>query len=130
VHISNCGYRWPTLYSFLVADQVEVASLPPPSSKNPNPTQYIFSSSADEGSFEIYPDPRGNTLGHGTEITLHLKNDASHYLVTSNLIKLVYVSPSLPRLFFLRIIPATSILDFRLPSQFTFGTRLRKKSLK
>ncbi|KAG1779704.1 Hsp90 protein-domain-containing protein [Suillus placidus] len=75
--------------SFLVADKVTVASLPPPSSKNPNPTQNIFSSSADEGSFEIYPDPRGNTLGHGTEITLYLKSDASHYLVTSNLMKLV-----------------------------------------
>ncbi|KAG1892466.1 Hsp90 protein-domain-containing protein [Suillus subluteus] len=75
--------------SFLVADKVTVASLPPPSPKNPNPTQNIFSSSADEGSFEIYPDPRGNTLGHGTQITLHLKSDASQYLVTSNLMKLV-----------------------------------------
>lgn len=75
--------------SFLVADKVTVASLPPLSSKNPNPTQNVFSSSADEGSFEIYPDPRGNTLGHGTEITLHLKSDASHYLATSNLMKLV-----------------------------------------
>lgn len=75
--------------SFLVADQVVVASLPPPSSKNPNPAQNVFSSSADEGSFEIYPDPRGNTLGHGTEITLYLKDDAAHYLVTSNLMKLV-----------------------------------------
>ncbi|KAG1820201.1 Hsp90 protein-domain-containing protein [Suillus subaureus] len=61
----------------------------PASSKNPNPTQNVFSSSADEGSFEIYPDPRGNTLGHGTEITLYLKSDASQYLVTSNLMKLV-----------------------------------------
>lgn len=78
--------------SFLVADQVEVASLPPQSSKNPNPAQYVFSSSANEGSFEIYPDPRGNTLGHGTEITLYLRSDASHYLVTSNLMKLMYVS--------------------------------------
>ncbi|KAG2118761.1 Hsp90 protein-domain-containing protein [Suillus discolor] len=75
--------------SFLVADKVTVASLSPSSSKNPNPIQNVFSSSADEGSFEIYPDPRGNTLGHGTEITLYLKSDASHYLVTSNLMKLV-----------------------------------------
>ncbi|KAG1806823.1 Hsp90 protein-domain-containing protein [Suillus plorans] len=75
--------------SFLVADKVTVASLSPPSSKNHNPIQNVFSSSADEGSFEIYPDPRGNTLGHGTEITLYLKSDASHYLVTSNLMKLV-----------------------------------------
>ncbi|KAH7914371.1 Hsp90 protein-domain-containing protein [Hygrophoropsis aurantiaca] len=75
--------------SFLVADQVLVASLPPQSAKNPSPKQHVFSSSADEGSFEIYPDPRGNTLGHGTEITLIMKDDASQYLVTSNLIKLV-----------------------------------------
>ncbi|KAG2077431.1 HSP90-domain-containing protein [Suillus decipiens] len=75
--------------SFLVADKVTVASLPPPSPKNPNPIQNVFSSSADEGSFEIYPDPRGNTLGHGTEITLYLKSDASHYLETSTLMKLI-----------------------------------------
>src|SRR5882757_7026090 len=93
--ISSRGQMWLTLCSFLVADQVVVASLPPPSSKNPNPTQYVFSSSANEGSFEIYPDTRGNTLGHGTEITLYLTSDALHYLVTSNLMKLVYVPPSL-----------------------------------
>lgn len=75
--------------SFLVADRVTVASIPPKSSKHPNPTQNIFSSSADEGSFEIYPDPRGNTLGHGTEIILELKNDAMDYLIPSNLMKLV-----------------------------------------
>ncbi|KAH7887755.1 Hsp90 protein-domain-containing protein [Phlebopus sp. FC_14] len=76
-------------FSFLVADKVTVASIPPRSSRNPNPTQNVFSSSANEGSFEIYLDPRGNTLKHGTEITLELKNDATHYLSTSNLIKLV-----------------------------------------
>ncbi|KAG2367394.1 Hsp90 protein-domain-containing protein [Suillus spraguei] len=75
--------------SFLVADKVTVASLPPPSPKNPNPTQNVFSSSADEGSFEIYPDPRGNTLGHGTQITLYLKSDASHYFETTTLMKLI-----------------------------------------
>ncbi|KIJ70580.1 hypothetical protein HYDPIDRAFT_78529 [Hydnomerulius pinastri MD-312] len=75
--------------SFLVADKVTVASVPPKSSKHPNPSQNVFSSSADEGSFEIYPDPRGNTLGHGTEITLELKSDATHYLMISNLMKLI-----------------------------------------
>lgn len=55
--------------SFLVADKVYVASLPPPSEKNPNPIQHIFSSSSDDAAFDIYPDPRGNTLGRGTEIT-------------------------------------------------------------
>ncbi|KAF9247032.1 Hsp90 protein-domain-containing protein [Melanogaster broomeanus] len=77
--------------SFLVADRVTVASIPPKSSKNPNPSQTIFSSSADEGSFEVYPDPRGNTLGHGTEITLELKSDATQYLVPSTLMKLMHV---------------------------------------
>merc|ERR1711933_490168 len=31
------------------------------------------------GSFHIYDDPRGNTLGRGTEITLYLKEDAIEY---------------------------------------------------
>ncbi|EGN93056.1 hypothetical protein SERLA73DRAFT_79097 [Serpula lacrymans var. lacrymans S7.3] len=75
--------------SFLVADQVLVSSIPPKSAQNPSPVQHVFSSSADEGSFEIYPDPRGNTLDHGTEITLILKNDALDYLQTSTLINLV-----------------------------------------
>jgi heat shock protein beta len=88
-------------HSFLVADRVTVASIPPKSSKHPNPTQNIFSSSADEGSFEIYPDPRGNTLGHGTEIILELKNDAMDYLIPSNLMKLVCV------LFFATVVHAS-----------------------
>ncbi|KAF9451709.1 HSP90-domain-containing protein [Macrolepiota fuliginosa MF-IS2] len=66
--------------SFLVADRVEVASVPPPTEKNPNPKQYVFGSAAADSTFEIYPDPRGNTLGRGTEITLHLKEDALEYL--------------------------------------------------
>ncbi|KAJ7591081.1 Hsp90 protein-domain-containing protein [Mycena floridula] len=75
--------------SFLVADRVDVASIPPPSEKNPNPIQHIFSSDADESSFEVYPDPRGNTLGRGTEITLHLKPDSVEYLDNSELTALV-----------------------------------------
>ncbi|KAF7980963.1 hypothetical protein HWV62_36213 [Athelia sp. TMB] len=61
--------------SFLVADQIYVSSVAPGSD-----TQYVFSSSADDSSFELYPDPRGNTLGRGTEITLVLKEDAYEYL--------------------------------------------------
>ncbi|KAN0097613.1 Hsp90 domain containing protein [Tylopilus felleus] len=75
--------------SFLVADKVTVASIPPKSSKHPNPSQNVFSSSADEGTFEVYPDPRGNSLGHGTEITLELKPDAKQYLIPSNLMNLI-----------------------------------------
>ena len=66
--------------SFLVADRVYVSSLAAKSSRNPEPAQYVFSSGADESSFEIYPDPRGNTLGRGTEITLVLKDDAVEYM--------------------------------------------------
>ncbi|KAJ7276359.1 Hsp90 protein-domain-containing protein [Mycena haematopus] len=76
--------------SFLVADRVYVASIPPKSEKNPNPIQNVFSSSSDDSSFEIFPDPRGNTLGsHGTEITLYLKEDAAEYLDTDKLKALV-----------------------------------------
>lgn len=57
--------------SFLVADRVTVAS------KNAaDGTQYIWESRNGEDKFHIYPDPRGNSLGRGTEITLHLKEDA------------------------------------------------------
>jgi heat shock protein beta len=53
--------------------------------------QHVFSSSADETSFEIFPDPRGNTLGRGTEITLYLKQDAVEYLEVSRIMDLVFV---------------------------------------
>ncbi|KAL5527454.1 hypothetical protein ACEPAG_6245 [Sanghuangporus baumii] len=75
--------------SFLVADRVYVASLPPETAQNPNPVQHVFSSSADESAFEVYPDPRGNTLGRGTEITLVLKEDALEFLETKKLQELV-----------------------------------------
>jgi heat shock protein beta len=76
--------------SFLVADRVHVASLPPKTKKNPSPVQHVFSSSAEDTSFEVYPDPRGNTLGRGTEITLYLKPDATEYLEDSRITNLVY----------------------------------------
>ena len=75
--------------SFLVADRVYVSSIAPKSEKNPTPTQFVFSSSAEESSFEVYPDPRGNTLGRGTEITLLLKEGAEEYLDTHTLQELV-----------------------------------------
>ena len=77
--------------SFLVADRVDVASLAATTAKNLQPSQYVFSSEADENSFEIYPDPRGNTLGRGTEITLYLKPDALEYVDTHTIMELVYV---------------------------------------
>ncbi|KAJ7507789.1 heat shock protein Hsp90 [Mycena galericulata] len=75
--------------SFLVADRVYVASIPPKTAETPNPIQHVFSSSADDSSYEIFPDPRGNTLGRGTEITLYLKEDATEYLETDRLTALV-----------------------------------------
>ena len=75
--------------SFLVADKVYVASIAAPSPANPEPQQYVFASSADESTFEVYPDPRGNTLGRGTEITLVLKPDAEEYADTLRITELV-----------------------------------------
>mmetsp|Transcript_46254 Transcript_46254/g.69764 ORF Transcript_46254/g.69764 Transcript_46254/m.69764 type:complete len:173 (-) Transcript_46254:156-674(-) len=56
--------------TFLVADRVTVASKHPSSD-----TQYLWESLNGESSFKIAEDPRGDTLGRGTEITLHLKED-------------------------------------------------------
>merc|ERR1712238_291262 len=33
-----------------------------------------------DASFTVVEDPRGNTLGRGTRVTLHLKEDAHDYL--------------------------------------------------
>ena len=64
----------------MVADQVYVASVPARTPENPDPQQYIFSSSSEDNDFTTYPDPRGKTLQQGTEITLVLKPDALEYL--------------------------------------------------
>merc|ERR1719450_1596561 len=60
--------------AFLVADKVTVTSKCPE-----DPTQHVWESSAD-ASFTVVEDPRGNTLGRGTRVTLHLKEDAHEYL--------------------------------------------------
>jgi len=57
--------------AFLVADRVSVASKSPLSDE-----QMVWESLNGESAFHVYPDPRGNTLTRGTEITLHLKEDA------------------------------------------------------
>ena len=41
----------------------------------------------------MYPDPRGNTLSRGTEITLILKPDSLEYLDTKSVETLVYELP-------------------------------------
>merc|ERR1719428_282099 len=60
--------------AFLVADKVTVTS-----KSNDDPAQHVWESSAD-ASFTVVEDPRGNTLGRGTRVTLHLKEDAHDYL--------------------------------------------------
>merc|ERR1719261_2368409 len=59
--------------AFLVADKVSVTS-----KCNDDPVQHVWESSAD-ASFTVVDDPRGNTLGRGTRVTLHLKEDAKKY---------------------------------------------------
>merc|ERR1719207_328573 len=65
--------------AFLVADKVSVTS-----KCNEDPVQHVWESSAD-ASFTVVDDPRGNTLGRGTRVTLHLKEDAHEYLAEDKL---------------------------------------------
>jgi len=67
---------------YLVADRVQVTS------KHNDDEQYVWSSTADS-SFTVAKDPRGNTLGRGSEITLFLKEDASEFLEQDRLKDLV-----------------------------------------
>merc|ERR1712190_253216 len=60
--------------AFLVADKVTVTP-----KCNDDPVQHVWESSAD-ASFTVVPDPHGNTLGRGSRVTLHLKEDAHDYL--------------------------------------------------
>jgi heat shock protein beta len=55
--------------AFLAANKVTVTS------KSDDDDQYIWESSA-ANSFSVTKDPRGDTLGRGTKITIHLKSDA------------------------------------------------------
>ena len=59
--------------AFLVANKVTVTS------QSNDDDQHVWSSQAD-GKFYVAKDPRGNTLGRGTRITLHLKDDALEFL--------------------------------------------------
>ncbi|XP_030628037.1 endoplasmin [Chanos chanos] len=67
--------------AFLVADKVIVTS------KHNNDTQHIWESDSSE--FSVTEDPRGNTLGRGTTITLVLKEEASDYLELETIKNLV-----------------------------------------
>lgn len=63
--------------AFLVADKVLVTS------KNNQDEQYIWES--DSASFTVVKDPRGNTLGRGTTVSLHLKEEAQEFLEEAKL---------------------------------------------
>lgn len=58
---------------FLVAEKVKVASKHEDSDK-----QWVWESTGN-GEFTIYEDPRGNTLGRGTEVILTLKDDTEDF---------------------------------------------------
>ncbi|KAI9031015.1 Hsp90 protein-domain-containing protein [Phycomyces nitens] len=81
--VTQIGQFGVGFYSvFLVADKVTVAS------KSNDDDQYVWMSEAVDD-FVIAKDPRGNTLGRGTQITIHLKEDAYEFLDEDNLKKLV-----------------------------------------
>ena len=61
--------------SFLVSNRVTVASHHPTS-----PKQYVWESLNGAADFAIFEDPRGATMKRGTEITLHLRDDAAEYM--------------------------------------------------
>ncbi|XP_014504844.1 endoplasmin homolog [Vigna radiata var. radiata] len=67
---------------YLVADYVEVIS------KHNEDKQYVWESKAD-GAFAISEDTWNEPLGRGTEIRLHLKEEAGEYLEESKLKELV-----------------------------------------
>nr|CAG4645364.1 EOG090X01EZ [Lynceus sp. MCZ IZ 141354] len=67
--------------AFLVADKVVVTT------KHNDDKQYIWES--DASSFSIVEDPRGNTLGRGTQISLHLKEESLDFLEQDTIRELV-----------------------------------------
>jgi len=78
--IGQFGVGFYSIY--LVADKVRVAS------KNNDDEQYIWESTADS-SFSVAKDPRGNTLGRGTEITMYLKEDAADFMKQDKIEELI-----------------------------------------
>jgi heat shock protein beta len=85
--LSQIGQFGVGFYSaFLVADRVTVASRSPLSKE-----QHVWETRNGSSDFLVYPDPRGNTLRRGTEITLHLKEDhAKEYTDPSRLRELAH----------------------------------------
>lgn len=69
--------------AYLVADKVSVIS-----KNNDDADQWIWESDAG-GDFTIARDPRGNTLGRGTAVVLHLKSEAKSYLDQDKLERII-----------------------------------------
>jgi len=68
--------------AFLVANKVVVTS------KSNDDEQHIWTSTADS-KFFLTKDPRGDTLGRGTRVTLHLKDDAVEFVEQDKIKNLV-----------------------------------------
>jgi len=67
--------------TFLIADRVVVTS------KNNEDKQHIWES--DAASFSVAEDPRGDTLGRGTTVSLYLKEEAHEFLEPNTIKELV-----------------------------------------
>jgi heat shock protein beta len=67
---------------YLVADRCVVTS------KHNDDKQMVWESASD-ATFTIAEDPRGDTLGRGTRISLHLKEDAAEFLEESTIKDLI-----------------------------------------
>jgi len=67
---------------YLVANKVTVVS------KHVNDTQWVWESTADR-TFSVSPDPRGSTLIRGTQVILHLKEDAYEFTNADELKRLI-----------------------------------------
>jgi heat shock protein beta len=68
--------------AFLVANKVVVTS------KSNDDEQHVWTSTADN-KFFVVRDPRGDTLGRGTRVTLHLKDDAAEFIEEDKIKNLV-----------------------------------------
>lgn len=69
--------------SFLVSDRVVVVS-----KSNNDTKQWIWESDA-SSSFTVTEDPRGNTLGRGTSVILHLKDNCYNYVDRDRIMAIV-----------------------------------------
>ena len=69
---------------FLVADSIKVVS-----KSDNSDTQWVWESKGD-GQFVLYEDPRGNTLGRGTELIINLKKDADEYMEEFKLKEIIH----------------------------------------